>query len=265
MTYEQLQAALGIDARAIHRILHDHLGLTKKSARWVPRLLTPEQKQRRVNFARRFLQEFREGESANYPLILTGDETWLYLYEPETKSQSQVWSAVGAPPPKKALRARSAHKVMVAVFFTKGGFFHYIPLGDGSTVTAEWYCTMCLPAVFTALLGGRPQETLRRYFLHHDNAPAHTARRTLEFLAESKVQLVEPAPYSPDLAPCDFWLFPTVKKGLRGRVFQSRQEVLNEFEHEVAKLKKEDFQHCFDRWLYRLRKCVEIGGDYVEK
>ena len=49
---------------------------------------------------------------------------------------------------------------------------------------------------------------------HHDNAPAHTAAATREFLACEGVQLMSHPTYSPDLAPCDFFLFPHAKKQL---------------------------------------------------
>lgn len=265
VTYAVVEQRLGLSAKAVHTIIHEHLNLSKKSARWVPRILTPDHKRRRVDFCRQFLTAFRNGESSNMKMILTGDETWLYNHDPETKQQSMEWSSVGAAPPTKALRARSAGKVMVACFFTMDGFFHYVPVEDGRTVTAQWYTTVCLPIVFQELLKGRPQAALRRWFLHHDNAPAHRAETTISFLANAGIQLIEPSPYSPDLAPCDFWLFPTVKRELRGKRFQTREELFAAFEAEVAKLKKEDFHLCFNQWIYRMKKCVELDGDYVEK
>jgi len=54
------------------------------------------------------------------------------------------------------------------------------------------------------------------WFLHHDNAPAHTALSVTRYLASLGWTVVPHQPHSPDLAPCDFFLFPTMKKTLKG-------------------------------------------------
>jgi len=55
--------------------------------------------------------------------------------------------------------------------------------------------------------------------LHHDNAPAHFTALVQDFLAKHHITHVCQPPYSPDLAPCDFWLFPNIKLPLKGRRF----------------------------------------------
>ena len=55
---------------------------------------------------------------------------------------------------------------------------------------------------------------------HHDNAPPHRAARVHQFF-DNNFEVVPHAPYSPDLAPSDFWLLPTLKDTLRGRTFSS--------------------------------------------
>ena len=64
----------------------------------------------------------------------------------------------------------------------------------------------------------------KNFQLHHDNAPAHSAHVVQAFLAKNSMPLIRQAPYSPDLAPCDFWLFPKLKTTLKGRRFQSHYE-----------------------------------------
>ena len=62
------------------------------------------------------------------------------------------------------------------------------------------------------------EETARQvageWFLHHDNAPNHTSL-VQQFLAEKNIPVITQPPYSTDLAPSDFWLFPTLKMGLK--------------------------------------------------
>lgn len=73
----------------VHRILTEHLNMRKLSARWVPRLLTKDNMERRVKASRKFLARFRKEGDEFLDRIITTDETWLFLYDPETKEQSR--------------------------------------------------------------------------------------------------------------------------------------------------------------------------------
>jgi len=61
--------------------------------------------------------------------------------------------------------------------------------------------------------------------LHHDNALAHASLIIREFLAKNETTVVPQPPYSPDLAPADFFLFPKLKCTLKGRRFESTEEI----------------------------------------
>lgn len=137
-------------------------------------------------------------------------------------------------------------------------------VGARQTVTADWYVRTCLTKVFSAVSKMRPNSGLRGIKLHHDNAPAHTARRTENFLKKKNVKLVGHPAYSPDLAPCDFWLNPTVKLPLRGQRFRNENEVKIALETAIKSLNKADFSNCFDSWFNRMRQCVDARGAYFE-
>lgn len=265
LTYDEITDTLGIGAAAVNSILHDHLGVRKIASRWIPHLLTDDQKQRRVDWCKFMMEKFDNGRSKSVFEIVTGDETWIYAYDPETKQQSTVWVFEDEPPPTKVTRARSVAKQMVAVFFRKGGLVAAIPLVERRTVNSEWYCEVCLPQVFTALHSQRPNAGVRRLMLHHDNATAHTAARTIDFLAESGVQLLPHPPYSPDLAPCDFFLFPYLKKQLRGQRFEDENAAVCAMNAVLESMPVDAFQDCFDKWFSRMHKCIETNGCYFEK
>ena len=69
--------------------------------------------------------------------IVTGDETWIHQYGPETKQQSAMWVFPDENPPVKFKRKRIASKRMIACFFAKFGHIATIPLEDRKTVTAD--------------------------------------------------------------------------------------------------------------------------------
>lgn len=72
-------------------------------------------------------------------------------------------------------------------------------------------------------------------------------------------------PYSPDLAPCDFYLFPNVKKNLRGIRFSSAEAAVEAYEKEVAQIPTSEWNRCFENWFLRMKKCIDFNGDYFEK
>lgn len=257
--------ALNIGSGAVHTILHNHLHVSKRCARWVPHNLTDTQKADRLAWCRFMLEKFNGGSSRSVWDIVTGDETWVYQYDPETKSQSSVWLFVGETPPTKTSKSRSVGKKMVASFFSKTGHIATIPLEDQRTVTAHWYVHQCLPKVFDAWCTRRPKTGLRGLKLHHDNASAHTAAATLDFLAEKGVQLVTHPAYSPDLSPCDWFLFPYVKNQLRGKHFQNPDDACQKFLEVIEGIQSSEWSTVWDKWFDRMKLCIQAHGEYFEK
>lgn len=79
------------------------------------------------------------------------------------------------------------------------------------------------------------------------------------------IDLIPHVPYSPDLAPADFWLFPQVKRMLGGQLFTRQQEMETAVEGSFREMWKNGPVNVMDRWLKRLKKCIEVEGDYIEK
>ncbi|UYV68964.1 hypothetical protein LAZ67_6001807 [Cordylochernes scorpioides] len=108
MTVRQIEETLGIPKTTVDWMMREHLGLRKLSARWVPKLLTPDQKAVRRKLSSDNLALFE----ANPEEFVTMDETWGHHFTPESKQQSMQWRHSGSPPPKKAKTVPSAGKVM---------------------------------------------------------------------------------------------------------------------------------------------------------
>jgi hypothetical protein len=83
-----------------------------------------------------------------------------------------------------------------------------------------------------------------------------------QFLAKNNIPIVPHPPYSPDLAPSDFWLFPMLKVGLRGRRFATVEDIKGNDDARLRAI-KQDFHQCYnliDRW----NKCVRADEKYFE-
>ena len=90
--------------------------------------------------------------------------------------------------------------------------------------------------------------------LHHDNASTHTAAVTLDFLAANDIQLVTRPPYSPDLAPCDWFLFHSVKWQLKGKQFQNAEDALAFTEGVIFDIPQSTWSGVIDSWFEMMVK-----------
>jgi len=101
--------------------------------------------------------------------------------------------------------------------------------------------------------------------LHHDNAPAYASLLIRSYLAKHQTLVVSHPPYSPDLAPADFFLFPKLKTTLKGRRFQIIGEIqenaIRELRAITDSVLQEAFQQCKKHW----ERCIAIRGDYFER
>ncbi|KAK3744528.1 hypothetical protein RRG08_056666 [Elysia crispata] len=138
---------------------------------------------------------------------VTGDETWVYSWNPETKRHSTEWTDFDEPRPEKVRPKQGALKVMHMIFFDMNGVILRWPVPIGTTINAQYYKKVLQDKLRPAIRKKRPGLLESGIVFHHDNAPVHTARAVTDILAGYKWELLEHPRYSPDLAPCDFHLF----------------------------------------------------------
>jgi len=100
--------------------------------------------------------------------------------------------------------------------------------------------------------------------LHHDNAPAHASLLFRSYLAKHQTSVVPHPPYSPDLAPADFFLFPKLKTTLKGRGFQTTDEIQENAIRELRAITESAFHEAFQQWKKCSERCVASRGDYCE-
>jgi len=86
-----------------------------------------------------------------------------------------------------------------------------------------------------------------------------------EFLASIGVATMPQPPYSPDLAPADFFLFPRIKAALKGKRWGKVERVKKAATDCLLGVPDDAFQGAFDNWVKRWNKCVNAGGEYFEE
>ena len=100
--------------------------------------------------------------------------------------------------------------------------------------------------------------------LHHDNAAPHKGKVVTEYLEKERIVVLPHPPYSSDLAPCDYFLFPRIKKELGGKRFDTDKELKRAVKAITNDISKEEYSKCFENWCTRLKRCIEVGGEYFE-
>ena len=243
---------------SVRQILDDDLDMKKVCAKVVPKIFTREQKEHRVNCCADTLENI-ENDPDFFLKVITCDKTWIFQYDPETKRQSMHWKSPQSPRKKKAHMSKFKFKAMMIVFFDIRGVIYIDWVPEDQTVNQVYYKNV-LTTLHECVQRRRPDMWKNAsWILHHDNAPS-----VKRYLAKNNIPVTEHPPYSPDLAPCDFFLFPKIKSVLKGTKFESVDAVKGKETQLLNSLKQDDLQHCYQHWQIRMERCRDRGGDYIE-
>jgi len=136
-------------------------------------------------------------------------------------------------------------------------------VATGQTVNSGFYCEV-LRRLSENLRRHRPQLWPEQtWLLHHDNDPSHTSHPPV-FGEKNKIAVIPHPPYSPDMAPCDFFLFPKLILKLKWRRFDIIEEIQAESHRVLDTLTEKDFQEAFQKLRRRWDRCLHAGGNYFE-
>ena len=178
---------------------------------------------------------------------------------------NKQWKRKDQKRPCIAKRTISSKKMLYAIFFDLSGPVVQVPCPFGHTVTGRFYKNSVLKKVKKELYNKKRQSKGRSgVHLLHDNASSHKCEVVKSFLASEKVKVLNHPPYSPDLSPCDFFLFPRLKKMLSRNKYTSRNSLGNAIYQCLRQILKEDYLSAFRDWVKRLQKCVSVKGEYFE-
>ena len=117
VTIDAVATAIGCSHGHAYNMMHERLGFHKVCSRSVPRQLTPQHKSQRMGLSLQHLQRYQDEGDDMLSQIVTGDESWVHQYEPETKRASMQWKHPASPAQKKFKVTPLAGKVMLTVFW----------------------------------------------------------------------------------------------------------------------------------------------------
>ena len=128
VSIETISAQFDVSVGIVHTIIHEELKMWKICAKFVPRVLREDQKERYCHDSREMVKLINL-DPAVLDALVTCDESWIYSYDPETKRQSSQWKQGGSPRPKKARQSKSIHKLLMIPFFDMI-YMHWVPTGQ---------------------------------------------------------------------------------------------------------------------------------------
>lgn len=207
-----------------------------------PGVLTDSRKQERVSASRDFLGKYLSMSDAFLRQIITGDELWLSYLDPETGQRRKTYCTL--------FWNRSQHL-----------FVEFLP--PEMQLTGEVYTAQ------VEKLYDEMKKHNRELFEHDrlllvDNSSQHTCYSSRMMMHKCGfIQLLLP-PYSPDLAPSDYHLFPLLRKHLKRRTLVGKQQLEYEVNKFLTGLTGEVYSEGLDSLVPRHQKCILAGGEYIE-
>lgn len=234
------------------------IGKVHRMGIWIPHALSEDNKNTRMDACNSFLTRHKIRPFLSQ--IVTSDEKWIVYDNVKRKKQWLSKTAVPVPTPKPGLTLR---KVLLCVWWDIRGIIYYELLKPGDTVTAAVYCEQ-LERMNEKLKVKRPDLVNRKgVILLHDNARPHKAVVTREKIAHLNFEVLNHPPYSPDLAPSDFYLFRSLEHTLRGKKFNNVKEVENFLNSYFSSKTSNFFKRGIEKLPERWQTVLNNNGDYI--
>lgn len=249
---------LEVSPHTIINILETKLGFRLLHLKWIPHFLTDKQRIIRMEKASELLELLRK-KNKMFKYIITGDESWIFYNNPI----KQAWTLEGNSFPSNINRTIADQKIMLTVFFNAYGILLIDFKPDKCSFDSKYMVDSILPILSDSIASRRKVKRCQGYYIHFDNARPHMSETTTSKINELGLLVAPHPPYSPDLAPSDFWLFGLLKQKLKGNQFKTRIELEIMVSEMLNSIDKKYFFKAYEAWIERLEAVIARNGDYL--
>ena len=153
---------------------------------------------------------------------------------------------------------------MITIFWNPSGPVLVTALPPGSTWSAQYFIDHVLRKLQETNAYRDAQRRNKKFTIHMDNARVHTAAIVTDYMAANGFARAPHPPYSPDLAPSDFYLFGALKERIRGQQFANSEQIIDWILDEFERIPSEQLEAAFLNWQERLDKCANGTGGYIQ-
>ena len=192
--------------------------------------------------------------------IITGDEKWV-VYDNVVPKKS--WSKRDKSAQSTSKTDIHQKKVMLSVWWDFKGIVYSELLPRNQTINSSVYYRQ-LMKLGKEIKEKRPELAIRKgVIFHQDNDRPHTSLVTRKKLLELGWEVMPHLPYSPDLAPSDYYLFRSLQSHLNGKTFDSNEAVKNELIQFFASKNQTSYESGIIELTERWQKVIEQNGQYI--
>jgi histone-lysine N-methyltransferase SETMAR len=171
-----------------------------------------------------------------------------------------MWVGADVTRPIRVRRTVMSKKHMFWIVFSRTGIGAAVTLPVGQSFNKDFFACTMLPSIVDDRALSCPELKTSCPFAHLDNA---RSRLTSDQYDKFGINRLPHPPYSPDLAPCYFWLFRYLKHSLEGRFFADDIALEGAVSKILISIEPDMFVRVFAEWKHRLQQCINQGGDYL--
>ena len=246
---------LAEELTTIHEIMNNHMGMKKVCTWSVPKLLTPIQRANHVDCCQELLQESEVNLGNFFDSIVTGDEFWIYYYDPLGQLEAKVWKRLGEQTSTRLRQERSAGKIMMIIFLDKDGVLLTEYLPRGTSINGSCYA-LIIERLRSVIVEKGHGKVSNGVLLLHDNTPIDKCNIVQIAMRQAGFIELNHLTCSPDIAPSDYHLLSNLKKFLRLKNFNSDDEAVITAEDYLTVLIQNIFVKAF-------KVCMTAGSVWL--
>ena len=256
----QIAHCIGYSVSSVHYVLSVRLGYKPYNFRWIPHVLNFSQKMARVNDSKALIEILKKAKRNGWHFILTGDESWFFYRTPG----GIMWLPEGEQPPSKARIAQGEPKIMVTIFWNPDGLQLIDACDSNDTFNSQYFIEHVLEPIANSDIVAKSKRQKQRFIIHMDNCPVHKSKMTQSYISSHGLYMPRHPPYSPDISPCDFFLFGYLKSKIIGKTFATKEDLISWIEEQISEIPKSVLEKVFTEWLIRLEEVIKVKGEYIE-
>lgn len=242
----------------VHRYLTQYLCYVYKFTKWIPHFLSsPQLRQREVESKSLFLV-LKKSQHNGWHDIVTGDQSWFTLqYGPRG-----AWVAREDQAPSFAKTTIESKKIMLTIIWGVYDFYIVDFMPEGRRFNTDYLIKAILEPLSKKRNEIWNRSSKRKIWLHLDNCRVHNSNRALNSYRFFGFKRTPHPPYSPDIAPSDFFLFGYIKTKLRGHFFEDIESLKEKIVEILKGISLEKRKDVFNEWMERCYWIAMHQGHY---
>ena len=152
---------------------------------------------------------------------------------------------------------------MVSIFWNPHCFYLVKLLPYGMKFNSNYFINEILEPINEIITPLR-EEIDQKIILHFYNTRPHNSNKVIQYLVSHGMDRAPQPPFSPDIAPSDFYLFGYIKKMLQGHSYNTQDDLLSAIMEILNDISPDVLKNVFLHWHERLNKLIDKNGDYIE-